>query len=115
MQQSRQAWEVRGCWKLYQVDDWQLLSALQHEEACSCQTDLVELQHTQLDLLVLVLLLLGLGVGLLLPLLGTTQQTTQNVQGCLLLNSGKSQEVGILQLLAIEDHALVLARHTCKT
>ncbi|KAK9136595.1 hypothetical protein Sjap_007189 [Stephania japonica] len=47
---------------------------------------LVELQHSELDLLLLVLDLLGLGVGLLLPLLGSAAQPEHQVQRRLLLD-----------------------------
>ena len=76
-------------------------------------THLVELEHTELDLLVLVLLLLGLGVGLLLPLLGTTQQPAQDVERGLVLDARQRQQVGILQLLAVEQHTLLVAHQAC--
>lgn len=75
-------------------------------------TYLVELQDAQLDLLVLVLVLLWLGVGLLLALLGTTQQAAQDSQSGLLLNTSSSQQDGVLQLLAVEDHTLLIAGQT---
>lgn len=76
---------------------------------------LVEFEHPELDLLVLVLLLLGLGVGLLLTLLTATQQTSQDVQGLLLLQPSKAQQLTISQWLAIEDGIHVLGTHTCGT
>jgi len=74
---------------------------------------LVELQHPELDFLVLVLLLLGLGVGLLLPLLSTTEQAAQDVQGGLILDARQGQQVTVLQLLAVEQDALLVARQAC--
>lgn len=65
---------------------------------------LVELQHAKLDLLVLVLLLLGLGVGLLLPLLGTTHEASQDVEVAVVRHTSLSQHLLILQLLAGEEH-----------
>jgi hypothetical protein len=75
---------------------------------------LVELQHPKLDLLVLVLLLLWLGVGLLLPLLGTTKQTSKDLQGGLVLNTSNREEGVILQLLAVEQNTLLLDRQSCR-
>ncbi|MED6180675.1 hypothetical protein PIB30_117824 [Stylosanthes scabra] len=43
--------------------------------------DLIELKDCELHLLMLVLDLLGLGVGLLLPLLGTTAEAEDKVEG----------------------------------
>ena len=73
---------------------------------------LVELQDAKLDLLVLVLELLGLGVGLFLALLGASQEASKAVEGGLLLNAAEAQEIGILQLLAVEDNTLLIAANS---
>merc|ERR1719402_1334453 len=69
---------------------------------------LVVLEHGQLDLLVLVLDLLGCGVILLLPLLGTSPQPEDQVQGRLLLDVVVRQGPAILQLFAGEDQTLLV-------
>lgn len=63
-------------------------------------------------LLVLVLLLLGLGVCLLLALLGTSQEATEAVESGLLLNTAQAEDIVVLELLAIEDDALLVAADT---
>lgn len=75
--------------------------------------DLVELQHSKLDLLVLVLLLLWLGVCLLLTLLGSTKQTHQNVHSGGILDSSSDQASVILQLTTSEHDPLLAAWDTC--
>lgn len=50
-------------------------------------TDLVELEHGELDLLLLVLVFLGGGVVLLLAFLGTTEQAEREVQARILEDS----------------------------
>jgi len=70
--------------------------------------DLVELEDSELDLLVLVLDLLGLGVGLLLALLGAAAEAEDEVEGGLLLYVVVSEGPAVLQLLAGEDEALLV-------
>ena len=61
-----------------------------------------------------MLLLLGLGVGLLLALLGhASLQTAEGVEGGLLLDAAKAEERLILELLAVEDNALLGAADAC--
>ena len=69
------------------------------------RTYLVVLQHSQLDLPVLVLDLLGSGVVLLLPLLGASSQSEDQVKGGLLLDVVVRQGPTILQLLTSEDQS----------
>merc|ERR1712062_598504 len=64
---------------------------------------LVVLQHSQLDLPVLMLPMLGSGVVLLLPLLGSSPQSEDQVEGGLLLDVVIRESPPILQLLASED------------
>merc|ERR1719167_1377009 len=71
---------------------------------------LVVLQDGKLDLPVLVLDLLGGGVVLLLPLLGTSPQPEDEVEGGLLLDVVVGQSPSILQLLAGEDKPLLVRR-----
>ncbi|RDY12308.1 hypothetical protein CR513_02924, partial [Mucuna pruriens] len=73
--------------------------------------DLVELEHSELDLLMLVLDLLGLGVGLLLPLLGTTAETQHEVESGLLLDVVVGEGAAILQLFSGKDEALLVRRN----
>ncbi|KAK0604133.1 hypothetical protein LWI29_012353 [Acer saccharum] len=72
--------------------------------------DLVELQHSQLHLLLVVLELLWLSVGLLLLLLGTTAKAEHQVESGLLLDVKVGQTVAVLELLAGEDEALLVRR-----
>ena len=66
---------------------------------------LVVLQHGQLDLPVLVLDLLGGGVVLLLPLLGSSPQSEDQVQGGLLLDIVVGKSPTVFQLLSSEDQS----------
>ncbi|KAL8170394.1 hypothetical protein V2J09_022198 [Rumex salicifolius] len=66
--------------------------------------NLVELENSELDLLVLVLDLLGLGVSLLLPLLGATAEAEDQVE----LGEGAA----VLELLSGEDEPLLVRRNT---
>merc|ERR1719507_124787 len=70
--------------------------------------NLVVLEDSQLDLPVLVLDLLGGGVVLLLPLLSTSPQPEDKVEGGLLLDVVVGQSPAILQLLAGEDQPLLI-------
>merc|ERR1719278_461501 len=70
----------------------------------------VVLEDSKLDLPVLVLDLLGGGVVLLLPLLGTSPQPEDEVEGGLLLDVVVGQSPAILQLLAGEDKPLLVRR-----
>merc|ERR1712037_718861 len=72
--------------------------------------NLVVLEDGQLDLPVLVLYLLGGGVVLLLPLLSTSPQPEDEVEGGLLLDVVVGQSPAILQLLAGEDQPLLIRR-----
>jgi hypothetical protein len=74
---------------------------------------LVELKHTQLDLLVLVLDLLGLGVGLLLALLTATQEAKGGKQLGVISHSAGSQGGSVLQDAAGESDGDVLSSQTC--
>ena len=67
--------------------------------------DLVVLQHGQLHLPVLVLDLLGGGVVLLLPLLGSSPQSEDQVQGGLLLDIVVGKSPTVFQLLSSEDQS----------
>ena len=67
--------------------------------------DLVVLQHGQLHLPVLVLDLLGGGVVLLLPLLGSSPQSEDQVEGGLLLDVVVGQSPAVLQLLPGKDQS----------
>ena len=73
---------------------------------------LVILQLCQLNLGVLVLDLLRGGVVLLLPLLGATSQSEDQVQGGLLLDVVVAESATILQLLASEDQPLLIRRNS---
>ena len=66
---------------------------------------LVVLQHGQLDLPVLVLDLFGCGVVLLLPLLGSSPQSEDQVQGGLLLDIVVGKSPTVFQLLSSEDQS----------
>merc|ERR1719209_1093780 len=70
--------------------------------------NLVVLEDGQLDLSVLVLDLLGGGVVLLLPLLGTSPQPEDKVEGGLLLDVVVGQSPAILKLLACKDKPLLV-------
>merc|ERR1719234_827277 len=70
--------------------------------------NLVVLKDSQLDLPMLVLDLLGGGVVLLLPLLGTSPQPEDEVEGGLLLDVVVGQSPAILQLLAGKDQPLLV-------
>merc|ERR1719209_332814 len=70
--------------------------------------NLVVLEDGQLDLPVLVLDLLGGGVVLLLPLLSTSPQPEDKVEGGLLLDVVVGQSPAILQLLASKDQPLLV-------
>merc|ERR1719348_2278094 len=70
--------------------------------------NLVVLEDGQLDLPVLVLDLLGGGVVLLLPLLSTSPQPEDEVEGGLLLDVVVGQCPAILQLLAGKDQPLLV-------
>lgn len=72
--------------------------------------DLVELQHGQLLLLPDVLLLLRAGVLLLLALLPATEQTQREVERGLGLHSELGQRPLAVELLALEQETLLLAR-----
>ena len=72
--------------------------------------NLVELEDSELDLLVLVLDLLGLGVGLLLSLLSATAETKHKVKSGLLLDVVVGQGSAILELFSGEDQALLVRR-----
>ena len=67
--------------------------------------DLVVLQDGELHLPVLVLDLLGGRVVLLLPLLGSSPQSEDQVEGGLLLDVVIRESPPILQLLASEDQS----------
>merc|ERR1719209_2715889 len=70
--------------------------------------NLVVLEDGQLDLPVLVLDLLGGGVVLLLPLLSTSPQPENEVEGGLHLDVVVGQSPAILKLLASEDQPLLV-------
>merc|ERR1712037_480806 len=70
--------------------------------------NLVVLEDGQLDLPVLVLDLLGGGVVLLLPLLSTSPQPEDEVEGGPLLDVVVGQSPAILQLLASKDQPLLV-------
>jgi len=72
--------------------------------------DLVVLKDGHLDLLALVLDLLGGGVGLLFPLLSTTTETKDEMEGGFFLDVVVGQRSTILELLASEDQALLVGR-----
>ena len=65
--------------------------------------NLVVLQHRELDLPLLVLDLLGGGVVLLLPLLSSSPQSEDQVEGGLLLDVVVGQGTAIFQLLTSKD------------
>merc|ERR1712062_741246 len=69
--------------------------------------DLVVLQHGELDLPLLV----G-GVVLLLPLLGSSSEPEDEVEGGLLLDVVVGESAAILQLLTSEDQSLLIWRNT---
>nr|AFK34695.1 unknown [Lotus japonicus] len=70
--------------------------------------NLVELQHSELNLPMLVLDLLGLGVGLLLALLSATAETEDKVESGLLLDVVVSKCAAVFQLLPGEDETLLV-------
>jgi hypothetical protein len=70
--------------------------------------DLVVLEDSELGLLALVLDLLGGGVDLLLPLLATTTQAQDQVEGRLLLDVVVRKGAAVLELLASEDETLLV-------
>ena len=72
--------------------------------------NLVELQDSELHLLVLVLDLLRLGIGLLLALLGTTTETENEVESGLLLDVVVGEGAAVLELLSGEDETLLIRR-----
>ena len=72
--------------------------------------DLVELEHRELHLLVLVLDLLRLGVRLLLPLLGTTTETEDEMKRRLLLDVVVGEGTAVFQLFPGEDQSLLVRR-----
>ena len=72
--------------------------------------NLIELEHSELDLLLLVLDLLGLGVGLLLSLLGSTPQSKHQVESGLLLDIVVSEGAAVLELFSSENETLLVWR-----
>jgi hypothetical protein len=74
--------------------------------------DLVVLEDPQLALLVLVGNALRGGVDLLLPLLATTAETKDQVEGRLLLDVVVRKSAAILELLAGEDQSLLIRGDT---
>jgi len=72
--------------------------------------NLIELEHSELDLLLLVLDLLGLGVGLLLSLLGSTPQAKHQVESGLLLDVVVSKGATVLELFPSENETLLVWR-----
>ena len=76
--------------------------------------NLVELEHSKLDLLVLVLDLLRLGVGLLLALLGTTSKAGQHIKGRLVSDARRRKKAVVCQLTSGENDALLAACKACR-
>merc|ERR1719341_2014177 len=72
--------------------------------------NLVVLEDSQLNLPVLVLDLLGGGVVLLLPLLSTSPQPEDEVEGGLLLDVVVGESPPVLQLFASKDKPLLVGR-----
>ena len=72
--------------------------------------NLVELQHSELHLLVLVFDFLRLGVGLLLALLGSAAEAEDKVEGGLLLDVVVGEGAAVLELLSGEDEPLLIRR-----
>merc|ERR1719398_120580 len=72
--------------------------------------NLVVLEDSQLDLPVLVLDLLGGGVVLLLPLLSTSPQPENEMEGRLLLDVVVRQSPAVFQLFAGKDQPLLVRR-----
>ncbi len=72
--------------------------------------DLVVFENSQLGLLPLVFDLLGGSVHLLLPLLGTTTKTEDEMESRLFLNVVVGKSAAIFELLAGEDQALLVWR-----
>ena len=73
--------------------------------------NLVVAQDTHLDLLPLVLDLLGCRVVLLLPLLGSSAETKDEVKGRLLLDVVVRERTTVLELLSSKDQALLVRRN----
>ena len=71
---------------------------------------LVELEHSELHLLVLVLDLLGLGVRLLLPLLRATTETEDEMKRRLLLDVVVGERASVFELLPGENQSLLVGR-----
>ena len=65
------------------------------------------MKHNKLDLLLLVLNLLGLCIGLLLPLLGCTTKTKDQVESRFLLDVVIGECTVVLKLFFGEDQALL--------
>lgn len=72
---------------------------------------LVQLQHTQLHLLVHVLLLLWSGISLLLTLLSSSQKTQRHIQLRIVSHSTGRQLSLVLELATSEENALVGGVH----
>lgn len=70
--------------------------------------DLVELEHSELHLLLLVLDLFGLGVRLLLPLLRSSPQAKHQVQRRFLLDVVVGECSAVLELFPGEDEPLLV-------
>merc|ERR1719265_375927 len=68
--------------------------------------DLVELQHSEFDLLALVLDLLWLGVSFLFALLATTGELRGHEEGGLIGNAASPQNVTVRQGAAAEEKSL---------
>jgi len=74
--------------------------------------DFVVFQDRHLDLLALVLDLLRSVISLLLPLLGTTTETQNQVERGLLLDVIIRESAAVLQLLSGEDQTLLVGRNS---
>lgn len=74
--------------------------------------DLVELEDSELDLLLLVLDLLWSGVILLLTLLASAPQTKHEVESGLFLDVVVGESAAIFQLLPSKNQTLLIGRDT---
>ncbi|WVZ05795.1 hypothetical protein V8G54_019141 [Vigna mungo] len=70
--------------------------------------NLIELQDSELHLLVLVLDLLRLGICLLLTLLGATAETEDEMESGLFLDVIVGEGATVLELLSCEDETLLI-------
>src|SRR3989338_4559515 len=78
----------------------------------SVLADIIVEEGSHLDLLLIVGLHLGLGEVLLLPLLGSSYETKNQVEGRFLLNVVVRESTTILELLTSEDQTLLIRGNT---